>query len=148
MCLACEGNTLDDIMQKIANNIHANTVTYAPVSDGRHGFVYTVGMHGIGMPELYADAKSGFVVPSFGDLATNLADVLKRIVATLRKDGITPTINTRLPDNPIDGTPAGEIRFEHCTTERLVLARGFYAINENPVRALRVVRKTPRAART
>lgn len=136
MCLACEGATFDDVMRTVAEKIHTNIVTFVPVIGA--GYVYSVGMTGQGMPELYADTKSGFTGTSsaYGAeaaMAPGLEAVARRLIA----EGEPPDTATRLYHQE-DRTRV-ETRFRSWSTDRLGVARQFYAGQH--VKALRVVQR-------
>lgn len=138
MCLACEGATLDDMMHVVAEKIHANTVTFVPVEGG--GFAYSVGMTAQGMPELYADTKSGFPLDTnpLGPEAS-IAGGLQQVVDRLLAEGEPPATATRLYEHNEGGSM--EIRFRSWSTKNLVIARKFYT--GQPITALRVVQQIP-----
>lgn len=145
MCMTCEGASFDDVMRLVAHNIHEHTVTFVPVEGG--GFAYTVGMTGQGMPELFADTKSGFPLTSNplgpeASIAVGLEDVARRLIA----EGEAPTTGTRLYGLHDDGDV--EIRFRSWGIEDMAVARTFYTGHR--ISALRVVRQVrpPRHART
>lgn len=145
MCMTCEGATFDDVMRIVADKIHEHTVTFVPVEGG--AYAYTVGMTGQGMPELYADTKSGFdhTTSPLGpeaSIALGLEEVARRLIA----EGEGVTTGTRLYAMHDDGQV--EIRFRSWGIEDMGVARTFYAGHR--VTALRVVRqiRPPQRART
>lgn len=142
MCLTCEGATFDDMMRIVAEKIHANTVTFVPVEGG--GFAYSVGMTAQGMPELYADTKSGFSLTTnpLGPEAS-IAGGLQQVVARLLAEGEPPTTGTRLYEH--DENTSVEIRFRSWGAEDLAVARAFYF--DKPLKVLRVVRQVPSPVR-
>lgn len=136
MCMACEGATFDDMMRTVAEKIHEHIVTFVPVEGG--WYAYSVGMTGQGMPELYADAKSGFSLTANplgpeASIAMGLEEVARRLIA----EGEGVTTGTRLYSLHDDGRV--EIRFRSWGVEDMVMARKFYAGDH--VTALRVVRQ-------
>lgn len=143
MCMTCEGATPDDVMRLVAHNIHTHTVTFVPVEGA--GFAYSVGMTAQGMPELYADIKSGFPlgVNPIGPEAS-IANGLEKVAQRLIAEGEGVTTGTRLYENQEERRV--EIRFRSWGVEDLTVARAFYFGNR--ITALRVVRQVPVAARS
>lgn len=141
MCMMCAGARPDELMKLLADNIRKNTVTYVPVMGG--GFAYSVGMTGLGMPELYADFQSGFALElPHPQAEVMLARAVEDVVEVMLTEQFTPSILSKLTDPR--GPAPFDICFQRKSTDDLVMARKFYEGFpgcDQRVRALRLVRR-------
>lgn len=138
MCVMCDGASHDEVMLRIAEKIHQNTVTFIPVIGG--GYAYSIGMTGLGMPELYADFGSGFELELPHPKAeAMLAMAVQDVVEIILTEQVTPSILTVLKDPRATPAPF-DIGFRRWGTEKMGVARAFYTSHEKPVRALRLQR--------
>lgn len=142
MCLMCEnGGDTSAFMDAVAQKVAQFGVTYVPVADA--GFIYTVGMTGLGLPELYVDERSG--VPLCGDHRQSTEGMhafLEPIVDWARHVGAVSVFSRLRASDYIDEPMPYEVGFETMDPTPLAAARVLY---DGQITALRPVRMLARA---
>lgn len=142
MCVMCEnGDDRTAFMEQVATQVAEHGVTYIPIEDGR--FIYTVGMTGLGMPELVVDERSG--APLCGDHKRNTEGMhtfLEPIVEWARHIGSISVYARLRASDFIDEPMPYEVGFAPADPARLRAARSLYG---DQVKALRPVRMLTKA---
>lgn len=144
MCMMCRnGGDSAALMKQVAKNLIGYGLTYVPVApdpnDLGGGYVYTVGLTALGMPELLADRRSRAAIEG-GDHGDELVQhAFLKPVAEWAMHRQRLTSASRMRPDDYDAPVLHEVAFEDIDPAPLNVARTFY---HKPVQAMRV-RKIP-----